>query len=442
MHCGVCEMDVPAGKFCGLLRIEFVAAARRRATVVAPARIRRGARRTRADAVGGQFAVSASRTTLSTAVPNRPARSSLVAAGGVLHAEVAGPADRRRAHSACRLFHIYLLESDAYEILSRRAIFVISVVSVALGVGWGWSTGAIIARSYAVAFGADMEFEQPLWEGIVIPVGGRDPYARADRGGTSAPGGHARSARRLHDRGGGALSFIAAATLTRLAPQFETGLTASDLPVSVLMIEAGDPRFARLADRGSAGGAVGAALWFTARSRAPTPRGKARQPRVVSGGCRGCVRRAGADRRVPRFAVLGAGGVRRRRGVDGALAARRAPHRTAARNARPDHSRTAAVRQLRPRGSRHGVLPGLRGRHPGVVTNITQHSPREPTRSGGNAAGGVMTATESQGRPQSAPADHIVAQGYSLPGESYTTARRAGPRTGGYFSSWQPGQRL
>jgi hypothetical protein len=34
-----------------------------------------------------------------------------------------------------------------------------------------------------------------------------------------------------------------------------------------------------------------------------------------------------------------------------------------------------------------------------------------------------VTATESQDRPQSVPADHVVAQGYSLPGESYTTPR-------------------
>jgi hypothetical protein len=160
------------------------------------------------------------------------------------------------------LFHLYLVESDAYELLSRRALFVVAVVSAGLGIGWALATGEIIARSYAVAFGADMEFKQPLWEGILIPAAGALLFlvptivARLSRVGTQETldgfliGAVA------------ALSFVPAATLTRLAPQFETGLTASDLPMSVLMTEATIRGLLVSVVAAAAGGAVGAALWF------------------------------------------------------------------------------------------------------------------------------------------------------------------------------------
>ena len=50
-----------------------------------------------------------------------------------------------------------------------------------------------------------------------------------------------------------AISFTAAATLTRLAPQLATGVVAHDRPISSLLIELGHPRFGGAVDRGGRG---------------------------------------------------------------------------------------------------------------------------------------------------------------------------------------------
>jgi hypothetical protein len=60
----------------------------------------------------------------------------------------------------------------------------------------------------------------------------------------------------------GALSFTAAATLTRLAPQFRTGMV-SKRPMDSLLVEAGIRGVAVPLTAAAAGGLIGAALWFT-----------------------------------------------------------------------------------------------------------------------------------------------------------------------------------
>jgi hypothetical protein len=60
----------------------------------------------------------------------------------------------------------------------------------------------------------------------------------------------------------GALSFTAAATLTRLAPQFGTGVV-STRPMDSLVVEAGIRGVAVPLTAAAAGGLIGAALWFT-----------------------------------------------------------------------------------------------------------------------------------------------------------------------------------
>jgi hypothetical protein len=72
-----------------------------------------------------------------------------------------------------------------------------------------------------------------------------------------------------------AIAFTASATLTRLAPQFATGPTAQDQPVSELLAEAGIQGVAVPLTAAAAGGLVGVALWFT------RPAGMDRRPAVV-----------------------------------------------------------------------------------------------------------------------------------------------------------------
>ena len=61
----------------------------------------------------------------------------------------------------------------------------------------------------------------------------------------------------------GALTFTAAATLTRLAPQFATGMISRNRPINSFIIEAGIRGLAVPLTAAAVGGLVGAALWFT-----------------------------------------------------------------------------------------------------------------------------------------------------------------------------------
>jgi hypothetical protein len=61
----------------------------------------------------------------------------------------------------------------------------------------------------------------------------------------------------------GALMFTGAATLTRLAPQFSTGMVARARPMDGMMVEAGIRGIAVPLTAACVGGLMGAALWFT-----------------------------------------------------------------------------------------------------------------------------------------------------------------------------------
>ena len=124
-------------------------------------------------------------------------------------------------------------------------------------------TGKIIAQSYDVAFGEGMDFKQPLLEGLAIPVGGAvcmllpTVVARLLRVGSQE------SLDGFLIGAVSAMSFTAAATITRLAPQFKTGLMASDRPIVGLVAEAGIRGVGMSLTAAAAGGMVGATLWFT-----------------------------------------------------------------------------------------------------------------------------------------------------------------------------------
>lgn len=160
------------------------------------------------------------------------------------------------------LFGLYLYESDALRDLPLRYIALATVLAAGLGVGWVLLTGAMVARSYGVALGAAVVGARLLRDGIGIPLGGvllmllpavlvrllRPSSREALDGfmiGTLA-----------------ALTFTAAATLTRLAPQFGTGMV-SRAPMESLLVEAGIRGIAVPLTAAAAGGLIGAALWFT-----------------------------------------------------------------------------------------------------------------------------------------------------------------------------------
>ncbi|HZA09483.1 zinc ribbon domain-containing protein [Mycobacterium sp.] len=165
------------------------------------------------------------------------------------------------------LFMIYTYQADvAGGLPARGTLLLTAVLGAGLGVGWALLTGAIVARANDVALGPGMSRWPILVDGLVIPLGGailmlvpafvlrvlRPPRRESLDGfiiGSS-----------------GAIAFTAATILTLLAPQFATGLTADDRPVSVLLVEAGIRGVAMPLTAAAAGGLVGAALWFTRRA--------------------------------------------------------------------------------------------------------------------------------------------------------------------------------
>ena len=101
-----------------------------------------------------------------------------------------------------------------------------AALGIGLGVGWVLLTGAAVARAYGVPLGAGISGKPIVRDGIGIPVGGMvlmlvpAALVRLLRPGPrESLDGFAIGAL-------GALMFTAAATLTRLAPQFTTGMIA------------------------------------------------------------------------------------------------------------------------------------------------------------------------------------------------------------------------
>ncbi|MFV9635127.1 zinc ribbon domain-containing protein [Mycobacterium neumannii] len=173
------------------------------------------------------------------------------------------------------LFVLYLRESDAFRDFPVGTLVLTVVLAVGLAVGWALLTGAMFAKSYGVALGSAIVGMRMLSMGIVVPLGGvilmLSPavIVRVTRPSSR----EALDGFMIGTLGG--LSFSAAATLTRLAPQFGTGVV-SKRPMESLLVEAGIRGLAAPLIAAAAGGLIGAALWFT---RPPSKRDQ--RPGVV-----------------------------------------------------------------------------------------------------------------------------------------------------------------
>jgi hypothetical protein len=161
--------------------------------------------------------------------------------------------------------------SDVYHDLPVRTLVVTALLAVGLGVGWALLTGPVVARSYDVALVSGMAGGGALWEWLAIPLGGAAimlvpvVLVRMSRPAIreSLDGFVIGSL--------GAISFTAAATLTRLAPQLATGVVAHNRPIDSLLVEAGIQGLAMPLTAAAVGGMVGAALWFRRRPDTSQP---------------------------------------------------------------------------------------------------------------------------------------------------------------------------
>jgi len=270
MHCAACETDVPAGAFCGTCGAHLTdqsgggrAVLRSQAYAAAP---------------GEHVLLLSAASSLFPHLPHgsrEPFRAALAVLSFLLVAFALlrwqAPLIAVSVLGVPLLFVLYLHEADVHRDLPIRRLVLVAMLGVGLGVGWALLTGEIGAQSYDVA----LSERHSILDGLVVPTGGAllmlvpavvvrllRPVTRESLDG-------------LVIGALSAIAFTAATTLTRLAPQFATGLIAKNQTVTGLLAEAGIHGIAMPLTAAAAGGLVGVALWFT------RPADKGRRPAIV-----------------------------------------------------------------------------------------------------------------------------------------------------------------
>ncbi|WNG87641.1 zinc ribbon domain-containing protein [Mycobacterium sp. ITM-2016-00317] len=263
MECQVCQMAVPAGEYCGYCGMPL-----------ADHRDGRGPhwlRKRAFSAAPGQRLLSPALT--SSLFPHLPPRSRKVFLMGLgLLAVALAVTTFLRMPAALTavastglplLFALYLRESGVSRDIPRSTLVLTTALGAILGVGWVLLTGVALARAYGVPLGAGIAGGRILRDGIGVPVGSMllmlvpALVARWSwQGDREALDGYAIGAL-------GALTFTAAATLTRLAPQFTTGMVNRARPLDGLLVEAGIRGVTMPLTAAAVGGLIGTALWFT-----------------------------------------------------------------------------------------------------------------------------------------------------------------------------------
>ena len=263
VECPVCRVDVPAGEYCGLCGVPL-----------AEHRAGDGPHWLRASAFSaapGQRLLTPDLT--SSLFPHLSPRSRKVFLMGLALLVIALTAATLLRMPAALitvaslglplLFGLYIRESGVSRDIPWSSLALTVGLGLVLGVGWALLTGAVAARAYGVPLGAGVAGAQLLRDGVGIPLGNialmLAPAVAARlawRGDRESLDGYAIGAL-------GAVTFTAAATLTRLAPQFTTGMVNRVRPLDGLLVEAGIRGIAVPLSAAAIGGLIGIALWFT-----------------------------------------------------------------------------------------------------------------------------------------------------------------------------------
>jgi hypothetical protein len=274
MRCPACQTNVPAGAFCGTCGAHLSASHGARSSLLRPAAY--------AAAPGEHVLRLSVASSLFPHLPHRsrePFRIALAVLFLVLVALALlrwqAPLIAVSALGLPLLFIFYLHESDIDDDLPLGTLVLTALLGVGLGVGWALATGDVVAGTYDVGLGDGTSTDRSILDLLVIPAGGPvvmllpAVVVRLLRPGTrESLDGFVIGAL-------GAIVFTASATLTRLAPQFATGLTARNRPASGLLAEAGIHGVALPLTAAAAGGLVGMTLWFN------RPEDQGRRPSVV-----------------------------------------------------------------------------------------------------------------------------------------------------------------
>jgi hypothetical protein len=167
------------------------------------------------------------------------------------------------------LFVLFLRESDVDDDLPRSLLTLTAAMGIGLGVGCAYAVNAFVPDDYVLTLGTAYDDSQTLSDKLLVIA---DPVLYAllmlipaavirliRRGSRESLEGYVIGAL-------GSISFTSAATLTLLAPQFETGIRASDRAVDTLVVQAGIQLIAVPLTAAMLGGLAGMALWFGRRS--------------------------------------------------------------------------------------------------------------------------------------------------------------------------------
>ncbi|WP_254358845.1 zinc ribbon domain-containing protein [Mycolicibacterium peregrinum] len=256
----MCRTEVPAGTFCGAC-----------GTYLNPRRQGAGWLRPGAYCAGREHLLRPS--VVSSLFPALPHRSRLPYRLGIAALAVAVLActllripaaiTALAAFGLPLLFVTYLRESTVFQKLPLRTLLLTGVLGAGLGAAWTLLTGTAVAREYDMPMGVDVPEFRIMRDGLGVPLGALvlmlipvvvirllGPRTRESLAGFAIGAI-------------GALSFTAAATLGRLAPQFDDGLVDRDRPLSGLLVHAGIQAVAVPLTAAAAGALIGVALWFT-----------------------------------------------------------------------------------------------------------------------------------------------------------------------------------
>ncbi|WP_319429870.1 zinc ribbon domain-containing protein [Mycobacterium sp. RTGN5] len=160
------------------------------------------------------------------------------------------------------LFVIYRRQSGVYQDIPRSSLAITVALGVAIGVGWVLLTGDLVIRETGSPFDAGIAGNRVLRDGLGVAEGGAllmmipALVVRLIRPGVRE------SLNGFVIGVLSALSFTAAATFTRLAPQFAAATVAKNRPVEWLVVEAAIRGVTIPLTAACAGGLLGAALWF------------------------------------------------------------------------------------------------------------------------------------------------------------------------------------
>jgi hypothetical protein len=160
------------------------------------------------------------------------------------------------------LFVLYVRASGVGRDMPRSSLILAAVLGAVLGIAWVLVSGSVVANNYGVPMAVGLAVHHLLGAGFAIPTVGMVLMTVPAFVVRLRPSATRESLDGFVIGALGALAFTAAATLTRLAPQFTTGLFAHARPVKGLVVEAALCGITVPVTGAAAGGMVGLMLWY------------------------------------------------------------------------------------------------------------------------------------------------------------------------------------